>query len=697
MKNKIGSIIVCLISLIYIGLSSYTNILSDLGIEYGARLFTIIIIDIYLLMILFEGTSNAFGKDKLFDIIVNNTDTVYLIMNKETKKIIYLSDNAGSILGLSAKNMDKNAFEILNKKEIKQEISNWDGKNEYVSQMIEYDNPKYHISSWLRVKIFNYKNKKDQYTILEIKDITKEKEKQHILISQATDIKYRENQLNQITAKSYDVELEINMNSNTFNLKYFKSDNKYFGEEKRGVYTQGLKDILTYINDDDKESVRKALSIEKLRSHFDKMELNSVSIRYRLGNEVKNNTWLESTIFFITSRQGNKVSVLTKNVTEDAQNIREQNVLLQNALNEAKLADKSKTNLIRTISHDIRTPMTNIVGFSDSLLSTVKDKKILLDIENIKSSSNEILTIIDELLDTSKIEKKVIEKEEKNYNLLKMFKEIEDTSKEYIKGKSIKLNMNLDKNLPVILYGDERRIKDAVLKILYNSIKYTSEGMININVSGNKKDNIETIRVVIRDTGNGINSKELNEIMKKETGGIGSVKKLMDALSGKLELESKEGEYTKVTLTFDQKIVEDNKIRELLNKNKDVEEFDLTGKRVLVVDDNRLNLKVTNRLLKPYNVLTILVESGEECLSILKESKFDLILLDQMMPGMNGVEVMKKLKEDKNFNTPIVVLTADAVKGQKEKYLSEGYDDYMSKPIDRQELSRVLKKFLKNH
>ena len=155
-----------------------------------------------------------------------------------------------------------------------------------------------------------------------------------------------------------------------------------------------------------------------------------------------------------------------------------------------------------------------------------------------------------------------------------------------------------------------------------------------------------------------------------------------------------EGEYTKVTLSFNQKIVEDNKIRELLNKNKDVEEFDLTGKRILVVDDNRLNLKVTNRLLKPYNVLTILVESGEECISVLKESKFDLILLDQMMPGMNGVEVMKKLREDKKFNTPIVVLTADAVKGQKEKYLSEGYDDYMSKPIDKQELSRILKKFL---
>ena len=695
MKNKVGSIIVCLTTLMYIGLSNYTTVLTDLNIEQGVRLFTIIVIDVYLIMILFESTTNIIGKEKLFDIIVNNTDTIYLIMNKDTKKIIYLSDNASSILGINSKNIDKSAFEILNKKEIKQEISNWDGKNEYVSQMIEYNNPKYNINSWLRVKIFNYQNKKNEYTIFEIKDITKEKEKQHILISQATDIKYRENQLNQITAKSYDVELEININSNTFNLRYFKGDNKYFGEEKRGVYTQGLREILAYINDDDKEAVRKILNIEKLKSHFDRYELDSISIRYRLGNEVKNNTWLESTIFFITSRQGNKVSILTKNVTEDAENIREQNVLLQNALNEAKIADKSKTNLIKTISHDIRTPMTNIIGFSDSLLHTVKDKKILLDIENIKSSSNEILTIIDELLDTSKIEKKVIEKEEKNYNLLKMFKEIEDTTKEYIRGKSIKLNMNMDNNLPVVLYGDERRIKEAILKILDNSIKYTDEGIINVNVSGNKKENIETIRIVIRDSGIGINSNKLNDIIKKENGGIGSVKKLMDVLSGKLEIESKEGEYTKVVLVFDQKIVEDNKIRELLNKNKNVEEFDLTGKRILIVDDNRLNLKVTDRLLKPYNVLTILVESGEECLSVLKESKFDLILLDQMMPGMNGNEVMQKLKEDKNFNTPIVVLTADAMKGQKEKYLNEGYDDYMSKPIDKQELSRVLKRFLK--
>ena len=695
MKNKMGSIIVCLVMLVYIFLSNFTNILVDLNIESLARLITILVIDVYILLVIFETTSNTFGKDKLFDIIVDNNDTVYLIMNKETKKIIYLSPNAEAILGITGKSMDKNAFEILNKDEIKKEISNWDGKNEYVSQMIEYNNPKYHINSWLRVKLFNYISKKTDYTILEVKDITKEKEKQHILISQATDIKYRENQLNQITAKSYDVELEVNINTNTFSLKYFKSDNKYFGEEKRGVYSQGLKDLLTYINNEDREAVQKALSIDNLKKHFNKFELDSISIRYRIGNEEKNNTWLESTIFFITNRQGNKVSILTKNVTEDAQNIREQNVLLQNALNDVKIADKSKTDLIKTISHDIRTPMTNILGFTDSLLDIVKDKKVLSDIKNIKKSSDEILSIIDDLLDISKIEKKTIEKEEKNYNIFKLFKEIEDETKEYINEKDIKLNVNLDNNLPVVLYGDERRIKEAIIKLLNNSIKYTNEGSININVTGTKKDSTELLKITINDTGNGMNSKELNEVMNKNTGGINSVKKLMDAFNGKLEIESKENEYTKATMSFNQKIVEDNKVRELLNKNKEAEIFDLNGKRILVVDDNRLNLKVTDRMLKPYNVLTILVESGEESLSILKESKFDLILIDQMMPGMNGIEVMKKLRENKNFKTPVVVLTADAVKGQKEKYISEGFDDYMSKPIDKKELSRVLKKFLK--
>ena len=134
----------------------------------------------------------------------------------------------------------------------------------------------------------------------------------------------------------------------------------------------------------------------------------------------------------------------------------------------------------------------------------------------------------------------------------------------------------------------------------------------------------------------------------------------------------------------------------MINNNKKAEEFSLKNKRILIVDDNKLNLKVTKRLLTPYELDITLLESGEECIELIKEqNNFDLILMDQMMPGLDGTSTMNKLKEIENFDTPIVVLTADAMEGQKEKYLSSGFVDYISKPIDKAELSRVLKKFLK--
>ena len=155
--------------------------------------------------------------------------------------------------------------------------------------------------------------------------------------------------------------------------------------------------------------------------------------------------------------------------------------------------------------------------------------------------------------------------------------------------------------------------------------------------------------------------------------------------------------FTKVNISFIQKIVEDNKIREMMNNNKNAEEFSLKGKRVLIVDDNKLNLKVTNRLLTAYDLDVTLLESGQECIDLIKEqNNFDLIFMDQMMPGLDGISTMNKLRDIDNFNTPIVVLTADAMEGQKSKYISIGFDDYISKPIDKSELSRVLKKFLKN-
>lgn len=699
-KKEIVLSLLIIFLLIYSGLSYFTDLFID-SVEINvAVLLILIIVGIWIIHSYLKRAHNNLNAGyKLVDSIINSIDTVYIMISSKTKKVVYLSNTSLEILGINEQTIEDTANKILNVPVIKKELNNIENRNGYTSQMLEYDNPKYNYPMWIRVKISKYTEKKDEYYIIQIIDSTKEHDQQHLLITQATDIKSRESILNQITAKSYDFEININVNLNNYDLKYYKKDNLYFGDEKRGNYKEDLAKLLEYVNEHDRKLVYDNLNIDRLKEHFIKYELDSVVIRYRIGNEIKNNTWLESTIFFLIDRGKNNVSILTKNVTESLESIREQNVMLQNALNDAKRSSKSKTELISAISHDIRTPLTNIVGLSESLLGKDMDSSIKEDIKNINDSSNEVIDIIDELLDTTKIEKKLIEKEEKNYSLLRMFKKVENNAKEYIGNKNIKLNINLDNNLPVILYGDFLRITKAINEIVNNSIKYTNEGEITVNVRGEKISKNVKLIVEVTDTGIGIEEKKLKDIMNNDNNkGIDTVKKLISLLDGKLEIESKVGKYTKVTLSFMQKIVEDNKVRELIDNNKKAEEFSLKGKKVLVVDDNKLNLKVTKRFLESYDLDITLIESGEECIDLVKENNnFDLIFMDQMMPGLSGLDTMNKLKELDNFKTPIVVLTADAIQGQKEKYLVSGFADYISKPIDKSELSRVLKKFLKDN
>lgn len=708
MKNKKGFLILFsfILIIIYVYIIIFTNVFKDnLMINYLV-LIVLVLLGLYVISLIHgrEKNKNIKAKDKLFKSLMQNSDTVYIMLNAKNKKVLFLSNNVESVLGIKVKEKkdDDIVLDIFNIPIIKSELNNWDGKQTYVSQMVSYDNPKYNHQMWIKIKMFAYneKNNNDNYYVVEVMDATKEHDRQHLLVTQATDIKARELKLNQITAASYDMEMNINLVNNTYDLKYFKKDNLYFGEERRGTYTEELNNLIeNYINENDKEEVLSKLSIDSLKDHFNKYELDSITIRYRLGNKVKDNTWLESTIFFLSTRQNNRVSILTKNVTENATSIREQNVLLQNAINDVKLADKAKTDLITAISHDIRTPLTNIIGLSDSLLKKDMAENIKDDIKNINSSSNDMLGIIDGLLDPSKIEKRIIEKNEKQYSILKMFKKIETQVKDFIENKNLKFNINLDNNLPVVLYGDFKRITQAIINIINNSIKYTEEGEINVNVRGEKIDTNVNLIIEITDTGIGMSEKKLKEVMKSNdiNTGIGSVKNLVNLLDGKLEIESLEGEYTKVTLSFIQRIVEDNKVRELINSNKNTETFSLKGKSILIVDDNKLNLKVTSKMLEPFEVSLTLLESGQECIDIIKEGNtYDLIMMDQMMPAMDGITTLNKLKEIKEFNIPVIALTADAIVGQKEKYISDGFSDYLSKPIDKAELARVLKKFLKN-
>lgn len=654
----------------------------------------LIVIVLLLVFVITEAASkkiNIKSKDSIFGLFVNASDTLYIIMSSRDKKIVYLSRNADKILNISTENKtnEQIVFNVLNIDSIKRELNSWDKKTSYVSQMIEYHNKK---DMWIRIKLYPYLEKEEEYYVIEIIDATKEHERQHLLVTQASNIKLRESQLNEITQASYDLEIDVDLALNKYELKYFKSDNKYFGEDKSGVYQEKIDEIKNnYINKSDIE-ILKVLDLKELKKSFSHFDLETKTIRYRIGNEDKNNIWLESTIFYLSNRNNNKVTILTKNVTEDANEIRKQNVMLQNALNDLKIADKNKTELIKTISHDVRTPLTNILGLSDSLLTKKLNNDIKEDIKSINDSSIEMLDIIDDMLDINNLDKTI----KKEYNIFKIFNKIVNNANELAEAKNIKLNLNMDTNLPVVLEGDSKKITKIVTELINNSIKYTDEGKINVNVRGEKKDNDVNLIITIKDTGIGISKKKMDKIMDpKNDDEYSAIKKIVDSLGGSFEIESREKEFTKVTLNITQKIIEDNKIREKLDKNKNAITFDLSDKKILIVDDNKLNLKVTSKLLSPYNPQIVLLESGQEAIEKVGKETFDLILLDQMMPSISGTEVLNKLKENKDFKTPVVVLTADAIEGQKEKYLSDGFDDYISKPIDRGELSIVLKKFLK--
>lgn len=700
-------LIIVILCYLLINYSSYINFSEIFDSKFIYRLLGLIMLLILLLVLNFIKSNSKLRetkyRDKLFSSLVQNSDTIYIMIDKTNNKVLYLSDNVEEVLGIKTKFDDKKknqiVQEILNIPILKSELKSWNGKSDYVSGMLSYDNPLYQHESWIKIKIYPYKEKKNSYHIIQISDVSKEHSRQHLLITQTVDIKSREKQLNQITSSSYDMEINVNVTTHTYELKYFKQDMKYFGLERSGNFNTDFTDIVKkYVNVNDQEEVLKTLSIDNFELKTNLKELEPITIRYRLGNVIKNNIWLESTVFFITNKERVMVSILTKNVTENAESIREQNILLQNTLNEAKIANEAKTNLIKTISHDIRTPMTTIKGLSDSLLNRKLDNEVLEDVKNINDSSIEVIDIIDGLLDISKIEKGTLKKEEKEYNVLGLFKKISDNTRELIGSKNINLVLDLDSNLPVILYGDNKRIKEAITNIISNSVKFTDEGEIKINVSGNKLGNNVQLKIEIKDSGCGIEESKLNNIFKdnkNSTTGLNSVKKIIDLLDGKIEIESKVNEYTLVTVYLTQKIVEDNKIREMMQKNLEVKAYDLNNKKVLVVDDNKLNLKVTSRMLEAYNLDITTVESGQECIDKVKTSNYDIIFLDQMMPGMNGITTLNKLKEINNFNIPVIALTADAIDGQKEKYLNAGFSDYISKPIDKGELSRVLRKYLK--
>ena len=383
-------------------------------------------------------------------------------------------------------------------------------------------------------------------------------------------------------------------------------------------------------------------------------------------------------------------------------------------LNEAKIAaekaNTAKTEFLSSMSHEIRTPLNAIVGFSNMLL----EDKTLPDsakdeVNDIVMASDNLLEIVNGILDISKIEAGKLEIVNTEYDFNKVTTELIALTKGRLGDKPIELITKIDDTIPRVLYGDASRLKQICVNILTNAVKYTKEGSITFSINSIIKNDVCRLIISVEDTGIGIKQENINKLFNKferldlednvtieGTGlGLAITKKLVDLMHGKIVVQSVYGKGSKFTVSIDQRIVKNPTI----TTSEPViasDEIKVNNKLVLVVDDNKINLKVAERLLGTYGITTECVESGFICIDNLKNGKkYDLILMDDMMPKLSGVETLHKIKEQiPDFNIPTVALTANALTGMREKYLADGFDDYLAKPISKDELNRVIHEYL---
>lgn len=379
---------------------------------------------------------------------------------------------------------------------------------------------------------------------------------------------------------------------------------------------------------------------------------------------------------------------------------------VETARDKAEKANAAKTDFLSSMSHEIRTPLNAIVGFSQAIQeeTTLEDAK--QDAKDIILASQNLLEIVNGILDISKIEANKMEISNTKYNIKTESENLYKLIKPRIGEKPIEFVMNIAPDVPTTLYGDKGKVKEIMTNLLTNAVKYTEQGEINLEISCINKNDNSTIIISVEDTGRGIKPEKIDKLFTKferldedrnttleGTGlGLAITKRLVEMMNGKIIVQSVFGNGSKFTVYLPQKIIYDKELK--VEPQKEV--LNLVNKKVLVVDDNDLNLKIADRLLKKYNLQVDTCKSGYECLEKIKDQTYDLIFMDDMMPKMSGTETLHIIQESPTFKTKVIALTANAIEGMKEKYIEEGFNDYLAKPIDNDELEKVLRRHL-NH
>ena len=381
--------------------------------------------------------------------------------------------------------------------------------------------------------------------------------------------------------------------------------------------------------------------------------------------------------------------------------VEEQNEILQHL-------DQKKTQFFANMSHEFRAPINAIMGMSEVILCNSKEGNIREYAGDIKNASKMLLHLVNDVLDLSKIQAGKMEIVPVEYETEDLVRNVGNVIRLMVQDKSLAYEVNIAKDVPKRLFGDEIRITQVLTNLLTNAVKYTDQGKVTLTLNAVKDlKGMEAIEYIVEDTGCGIKPEDMDKLFDsyervnlernrrvEGTGlGMGIVTGLLEAMNSKLNVESQYGKGSRFSFVLAQNYVNTSPVPQNISSNKELE---LGDKLILVVDDVPLNLKVVEVLLKPFGVNVELVNNGKDALEMMKQKKYDLILLDHMMPGMDGVETLKQAREISDYykDTAIIAMTGNASVTARDEYLCMGFTDYLEKPILQDKMKEILRAYI---